>query len=194
MSTFRRKRIRTVWGDLDLRPLRESRDGREYFITDAIATGVLPYEEYDPLPGDFISSISDDRETVYYLSRDAVVINAKTGTEYPLEFRVDKRVVKKWLRSRGECGDVYGISEAELSIVDPYEHLADHRAVRLLDIWGAVLPARIATEDLNDYVEDIHRRIRMRQRASVYVRMVVAIFWTALNAVAYFLKQIRGRK
>ncbi len=49
------------------------------------------------------------------------------------------------------------------------EHLATARPVggwilRILDAWSTFLPARIASEDLGDYVEDINNRIARGQR------------------------------
>jgi hypothetical protein len=68
------------------------------------------------------------------------------------------------------------------------------RAVIVLDAWAAFLPPRISTEVLGDYLEDTRRRAADGQRLMIYVRALSALFWTAVNAVGYFLKEIGKRK
>lgn len=60
----------------------------------------------------------------------------------------------------------------------------------VVDAWSVLLPARIATEDLGDYIEDIHRRISDGQRLRPWLRAGAAVFWTAINAIGYALKQL----
>jgi hypothetical protein len=69
-----------------------------------------------------------------------------------------------------------------------------HRVLNTLDIWGALLPTRIFNEELGDFIEDINRRAMEGQRCGVYLRMIAAMFWTGVNAVGYFLKEIGKRK
>lgn len=69
------------------------------------------------------------------------------------------------------------------------------RALSTLDTWALLLPERIATEILGDYVEDINRRTAAGQgRFKIYVRMLAAMFWTGVNAVGYFLKEVGKQK
>jgi hypothetical protein len=64
----------------------------------------------------------------------------------------------------------------------------------LLDAWSSVLPSRISSEVLGDYIEDINRRIAAGQRKLVWLRVAAAIFWTGINAIGYALKQLRKGK
>jgi len=65
----------------------------------------------------------------------------------------------------------------------------------VLDAWSAVLPIRIANEELGDCIEDIHRRAAIGQSAwRIYLRMVSGMFWTAINALGYLRKTLSGNK
>jgi hypothetical protein len=64
----------------------------------------------------------------------------------------------------------------------------------VLDVWAAVLPARIANEDLADYIEDISRRVVAGQRKLVWLRVAAAIFWTGINAVGFALLNVYTRR
>lgn len=66
-------------------------------------------------------------------------------------------------------------------------------AVTLLDGWGAFLPARIAKEELGDYIEDIDRRAEAGQRWLVWVRVITAILWTGINTVGFVTKNLFGK-
>ena len=68
------------------------------------------------------------------------------------------------------------------------------QASAILEGWAAVLPARIVNEELGDYLEDIHRRVKAGQRSWVVVRVMTAIFWTGVNAWGYLINQLRRRK
>jgi hypothetical protein len=68
------------------------------------------------------------------------------------------------------------------------------RAANILDGWATILPARIVNEELGDYIEDIQRRAMAGQRVALYARMMAAIFWTGVNAVGYFVKQVGKTK
>ena len=68
------------------------------------------------------------------------------------------------------------------------------RAMGLLDAWSALLPARVAREDLGDYIELIAERLEKGQNWLVYVNTAGAMFWTGVNAVGYFLKETGKRK
>src|SRR5262249_28065867 len=65
----------------------------------------------------------------------------------------------------------------------------------VLYVWAAVLPSRIADEDLGDFLEKIRR---MQQRGDprwlIYLQTFSAMFWTGVNAVGYFLKEIGKKK
>jgi hypothetical protein len=76
---------------------------------------------------------------------------------------------------------------------DPRRVLAT-RLRSVLDVWSALLPARVAAEDLGDYLEDIHRRVAAGQRWLACFRLVVAVCWTTLNAIGYALTQLRRQK
>jgi hypothetical protein len=65
--------------------------------------------------------------------------------------------------------------------------------VRVLDIWSAFLPALICNEDLGEYVEDINRRILLGQKVLPWIRCVLAIFWTAVNAIGFLMQNTLGR-
>jgi hypothetical protein len=67
------------------------------------------------------------------------------------------------------------------------------RVCSLLDCWSALLPTRIAQEDLGDFIEVIMRRIDAGQRWRVYLNVASAIFWTGLNAIGYAMKAV-GKK
>ena len=64
----------------------------------------------------------------------------------------------------------------------------------VLDSWATFLPARIVNEELGDYLEDITRRAADGQRFRVYLRMVMAMFWTGVNALGYYRKQVGNTK
>lgn len=64
------------------------------------------------------------------------------------------------------------------------------RCQRVLDCWALILPARVVSEDLGDYLEDINRRARNGHRWRAYVRLVAAICWTGINAVGYTLREL----
>ena len=68
------------------------------------------------------------------------------------------------------------------------------RVHAVLDLWSALLPARVANEDLADYREDINRRLSARQRPLIYLRLVTAILWTAFNAVGYAMTMLGKQK
>jgi hypothetical protein len=70
----------------------------------------------------------------------------------------------------------------------------ERRAYVLLDYWAALLPARIANEDLGDYLEDITNRAAAGQTWAVYLRIFAAVFWTGVNATGYALKRLRQRR
>ena len=63
----------------------------------------------------------------------------------------------------------------------------------ILDTWAAILPVRIANEDLADYLEDICRRCDAGQSGRVYIRTLATVFWTGINAVGYAMKAL-GKK
>jgi len=65
------------------------------------------------------------------------------------------------------------------------------RAQAILDTWSLFLPARIAREDLADYIEALDQRLRVGQCWQVYIGVVAAMFWTGVNAAGYFLKMVR---
>ena len=70
-----------------------------------------------------------------------------------------------------------------------------HRTDKVLQVWSAVLPARINNEDLGDYLEDIHQRIAAGQsRWIISLRIVAAVFWTATDTIRYFFKAIGRSK
>jgi len=72
---------------------------------------------------------------------------------------------------------------------------AQRTAQKVLDLWAILLPTRIANEDLGDYLEDIHRLSAAGQsRWIIYLRCVVAVFWTGANTVGYFWKAIGKTK
>jgi hypothetical protein len=83
---------------------------------------------------------------------------------------------------------------AELNSSLPQRSLTQGRVHNILDIWAALLPIRISNEILGDYLEDISRRAARGQRLMPLVRMLSTIFWTGVNAVGYFLKEISKRK
>jgi hypothetical protein len=68
------------------------------------------------------------------------------------------------------------------------------RAATFLDGWAVIMPQRIVNEELGDYIEDINRRAGEGQRWRVAVRVLAAMFWTGVNAIGYFLKQIGKQK
>ena len=68
------------------------------------------------------------------------------------------------------------------------------KVASVLDGWAIVLPARIVTEELGDYLEDINRRALEGQRFRLCLRMVAAMFWTSVNAVGYYLKEVGKTK
>lgn len=66
---------------------------------------------------------------------------------------------------------------------------------RVLDMWSILLPHRVATEDLGDYLEDIQRRANSDQSSWViFLRVVAAIFWTAVSAVSVIVSALFGRR
>jgi hypothetical protein len=65
------------------------------------------------------------------------------------------------------------------------------RIASALDVWGGLLPIRIANEDLGEFLEDINRRIDEGQRVMPYVRTASALFWTAVNSIGYLRKNLR---
>lgn len=64
----------------------------------------------------------------------------------------------------------------------------------LLDAWGAILPIRIAKEDLGDYMEDIRRRADEGQPAWLLsLRVITALVWTGINTVGFVSKNLLGK-
>ena len=58
------------------------------------------------------------------------------------------------------------------------------RAVFVLELWGKLLPERIATEDLGGFIEDIHRSpTRGMNACGLYSKVVLAMVSTGLNSV-----------
>jgi len=70
---------------------------------------------------------------------------------------------------------------------------SERNAVSLLDCWAAFLPARIAKEDVGDYIEDIHRRAKQGERWQIWVRVVAAIIWTTINTAGCVAKNLFGK-
>ncbi|MFZ0773456.1 MAG: hypothetical protein WCA49_19560 [Candidatus Sulfotelmatobacter sp.] len=66
-------------------------------------------------------------------------------------------------------------------------------ALRLLDAWGAILPIRIAKEDLGDYMEDIGRRADKGQQWLLWLRVITALVWTGINAMGFVSKNLLGK-
>ena len=62
---------------------------------------------------------------------------------------------------------------------------SDH-ATRVLDIWSTVLPARIVNEDIG-------HRVALGQRLTVWLRVIAAVWWTAINSIGYLRKQLGKR-
>lgn len=75
-----------------------------------------------------------------------------------------------------------------------YRHRPTLRPLGILDTWGALLPARIANEDLGDFIEDIERRTKAGQRFTVWLRVAAAMFWTGVNALGYFYEKVGTKK
>jgi len=67
-------------------------------------------------------------------------------------------------------------------------------ALCLLDAWAAILPIRIAKEDLGDYREDIERRADAGQRWLLWLRVITALVWTGINAVGFVSKNLLGKE
>jgi hypothetical protein len=89
------------------------------------------------------------------------------------------------------------VSRAPASIQAPLAAESTRPWIRgpleVLDFWSTILPARVNSEDLGDYVQDIISRMERGQRVRVVFRVWAAILWTGVNAIGYFLKQI-GRQ
>lgn len=68
------------------------------------------------------------------------------------------------------------------------------RAYDILDAWSVILPHRVVTEEIGDYLEDITRRIALGQRWRPRLRIAAAIFWTGINAIGYTVKDMIGRR
>lgn len=67
-------------------------------------------------------------------------------------------------------------------------------SLRVLNLWSAILPYRVATEDLGDYIEEIKKRFQSGQSPLIiYVRTAAAIFWTAVNALGVIMRAILGK-
>ena len=69
----------------------------------------------------------------------------------------------------------------------------ERRALTILDGWSALLPVRVATEDVGDYIEDIHRRAEQGQHWLLWVRVITAVVWTGINAAGFVTRNILGR-
>jgi hypothetical protein len=68
------------------------------------------------------------------------------------------------------------------------------RAEAILDVWALVLPPRVSKEMVGDFLEDIHRRAGAGQPSwRIYLRMIAAIYYTAVNAIGHVRKEF-GRK
>jgi hypothetical protein len=105
---------------------------------------------------------------------------------------VPTRVRRMWVMT------VWNVVESKLDVdINPRvssESGVAGSANRILDTWAALLPARIASEDLGDYVENIQARASKGQRFRVYLRVVAAIFWTGINAIGYARKVLGKSK
>jgi hypothetical protein len=66
-------------------------------------------------------------------------------------------------------------------------------ALRILNAWGAILPIRLATEDLGDYREDIENRANRGERWLLLLRVLTAILWTGINTVGFISKNLLGK-
>jgi len=119
-----------------------------------------------------------------------------------------ERSYEDWVRSQSPKPEIEAIAEEIRMEVERGHLIADERgavdtktpeqrarALRVLDSLALILPARIATEELGDYIGDINRRAAAGQSCwKIYLRMLAAMFWTGVNAVGYFLKEIWTRK
>ena len=64
-----------------------------------------------------------------------------------------------------------------------------------LDSLVPIVPKRIATEDLSDFIEDIcHRASRGEHPLRTSVRILVAAFWTVVNSIQYRFTDFRRHK
>ena len=150
--------------------------------------------------------------------------NVKLNQMYPLLHQLHYRGEKIWMKKRDLEGALLGLkwearerrklvwtTVSEVTLKIPRDILAvAHRplrsrrsasrtstqsALQVLEVWAAVLPARIAKEDLGDYVENIHHGTQRGEPGwLIYVRCGAAIFWTGLNALSYALKAIGRQK
>jgi len=77
------------------------------------------------------------------------------------------------------------------SIVNEGERTA---ALRLLNAWGALLPIRIAKEDLGDYIEDIHRRAENGEWILLWLRVLTALIWTSINVLGFVKRNQLGKE
>jgi hypothetical protein len=58
---------------------------------------------------------------------------------------------------------------------------------RALSIWCGLLPARIVTEDLGDFIEQICRAYDAGDYFRAYIVAGQAMYWTAVNSIRFLL-------
>lgn len=70
----------------------------------------------------------------------------------------------------------------------------DRSPLRLIEIWATLLPMRVVSEDLGDYVDEVNRLRREGRYKSSWACALSALIWTSINAVGYTLRQLGRAK
>lgn len=71
---------------------------------------------------------------------------------------------------------------------------AFEKAERTLDSWAAILPIRIANEEIGDCIEDLRRREARGQTRLLYLRVASAMVFTGLHAIADVFARVSGKR
>jgi hypothetical protein len=130
-------------------------------------------------PGGEIAIFTDDRRGYVLSANRDEVLRALTRMQAEEQDAITLRLSARLLLAIGRDALLGG---------------TEHRAKQVLDAWATILPARIASEDLADYLEDIHRRAAAGQHGKVVMRTIAAMFWTLVNAVGYTLERLNHKK
>jgi hypothetical protein len=68
------------------------------------------------------------------------------------------------------------------------------RGLWVLDAWSVVLPHRLRTEDLGEYIEQVNGDFKAGRPWRAWTRIVAAVCWTSVNAIGYLRANLKGNR
>jgi len=149
---------------------------------------------WSKLVASLVSQVTDPAAFVFYI----IVVSLSTmGLAFISYFRIDQTFGKGSVLAALLLSFILNFllrrrwKFIEPAVMHGRNADADDSQSRLLEIWSALLPARIASEELGDYIEKINWLTSQGSpRWLIRLQTVSAIFWTGLNTLSYVLKQL----